>query len=49
MADDMTSEQRRGNMQHICSKDTSIEVKLRMALCMQVLDLGKITKIDWKA
>ena len=32
MADDMTPEQRRRNMQHIRSKDTSIEVKLRMAL-----------------
>ena len=32
MADDMTSEQRRKNMQHIRSKDTSIEIKLRNAL-----------------
>ena len=32
MADDMTPEQRRKNMQHIRSKDTSIEVKLRKAL-----------------
>ena len=30
--DDMTKEQRRKNMQHIRSKDTSIEVKLRKAL-----------------
>lgn len=30
--DDMTPEQRRKNMQHIRSKDTSIEVKLRTAL-----------------
>ena len=30
--DDMTPEQRRRNMQHIRSKDTSIEVKLRTAL-----------------
>ena len=32
MADDMTPEQRRKNMQHIRSKDTSIEIKLRNAL-----------------
>ena len=32
MADDITPEQRRKNMQHIRSKDTSIEVKLRTAL-----------------
>ncbi|WP_029201800.1 very short patch repair endonuclease [Oribacterium sp. NK2B42] len=32
MADDMIPEQRRRNMQHIRSKDTSIEVKLRTAL-----------------
>lgn len=32
MADDLTKEQRRKNMQHIRSKDTSIEVKLRKAL-----------------
>ena len=32
MADDMTPEQRRKNMQHIRSKDTSIEIKLRTAL-----------------
>ena len=32
MADDMTPEQRRRNMQHIRSKDTSIEIKLRTAL-----------------
>lgn len=32
MADDMTPDQRRRNMQHIRSKDTSIEVKLRKAL-----------------
>ena len=32
MADNMTPEQRRRNMQHIHSKDTSIEVKLRTAL-----------------
>ena len=32
MADDMTPEQRRKNMQHIRSKDTSIERKLRHAL-----------------
>ena len=30
--DDMTPEQRRRNMQHIRSKDTSIEIKLRKAL-----------------
>ena len=30
--DDLTSEQRRKNMQHIRSKDTSIEIKLRKAL-----------------
>ena len=30
--DDMTPEQRRKNMQHIRSKDTSIEIKLRKAL-----------------
>lgn len=30
--DDMTKEQRRKNMQHIRSKDTSIELKLRKAL-----------------
>ncbi len=30
--DDLTKEQRRKNMQHIRSKDTSIEVKLRQAL-----------------
>lgn len=30
--DDLTKEQRRKNMQHIRSKDTSIEVKLRTAL-----------------
>ncbi len=30
--DDMTPEQRRKNMQHIRSKDTSIELKLRKAL-----------------
>ena len=32
MADDLTKEQRRKNMQRIRSKDTSIEVKLRKAL-----------------
>ena len=32
MADDMTPEQRRKNMQHIKSKDTTIEIKLRNAL-----------------
>ena len=32
MADDMTPEQRRRNMQHIRSKDTSIEIRLRKAL-----------------
>ena len=32
MADVMTPEQRRKNMQHIRSKDTSIELKLRHAL-----------------
>lgn len=32
MADDLTPEQRRKNMQHIRSKDTSIEIKLRTAL-----------------
>lgn len=32
MADNLTKEQRRKNMQHIRSKDTSIEVKLRKAL-----------------
>lgn len=32
MPDDMTPEQRRKNMQHIRSKDTSIEVALRTAL-----------------
>lgn len=32
MADDMTPDQRRKNMQHIRSKDTSIEIKLRNAL-----------------
>ena len=32
MPDDMTPEQRRKNMQHIRSKDTSIEIKLRKAL-----------------
>lgn len=32
MADVLTKEQRRKNMQHIRSKDTSIEVKLRKAL-----------------
>ena len=30
--DDLTKEQRRKNMQHIRSKDTSIEIKLRKAL-----------------
>ena len=30
--DDLTPEQRRKNMQHIRSKDTSIEIKLRRAL-----------------
>lgn len=30
--DDMTKEQRRRNMQHIRSKDTSIEIRLRKAL-----------------
>ena len=30
--DDLTPEQRRRNMQHIRSKDTSIEIKLRKAL-----------------
>ena len=30
--DDLTVEQRRKNMQHIRSKDTSIEIKLRQAL-----------------
>ncbi len=30
--DDLTKEQRRKNMQHIRSKDTSIEIKLRLAL-----------------
>ncbi len=32
MADNLTSEQRKKNMQHIKSKDTKIEVKLRKAL-----------------
>lgn len=32
MSDRLTSEQRRKNMQHIRSKDTAIEVKLRKAL-----------------
>lgn len=32
MADDLTKEQRRKNMQRIRSKDTSIELKLRKAL-----------------
>ena len=32
MADDLTPEQRRKNMQAIRSKDTSIEIKLRKAL-----------------
>lgn len=32
MADNLTPEQRRKNMQHIKSKDTKIEVKLRKAL-----------------
>ena len=32
MPDDLTKEQRRKNMQHIRSKDTSIEIKLRNAL-----------------
>ena len=32
MADDLTKEQRRRNMQHIKSKDTKIEVLLRKAL-----------------
>ena len=31
MADDLTPEQRRKNMQAIRSKDTSIEIKLRKA------------------
>ena len=33
MADNLTKEQRHKNMSHIKSKDTSIEVKLRKALC----------------
>ena len=33
MADDLTKEQRRKNMQHIRSNDTKIEVLLRKALC----------------
>ena len=32
MADDLTKEQRRKNMQHIRSNDTKIEVLLRKAL-----------------
>ena len=35
MPDDLTPEQRRKNMQHIRSKDTEIEIILRMALWRQ--------------
>ena len=41
MADDLTPEQRRKNMQAIKSKDTSIEIALRKALWSQGLRYRK--------
>ena len=40
MADNLTVEQRKKNMQHIKSKDTKIEIALRKALWNK--DIGKI-------
>lgn len=44
MSDRLTSEQRRKNMQHIRSKDTAIEVKLRKALWNKGFRYRKIVK-----
>lgn len=45
MSDDLTKEQRRKNMQHIRSKDTSIEIKLRNALWKEGIRYRKNYKI----
>ena len=45
MADDLTKEQRRKNMQHIRSKDTSIELKLRTALWHEGIHYRKNFKL----
>ena len=44
MADVLTPEQRRKNMQHIRSNDTKIEVLLRRALWEKDIGIGKIIK-----
>ena len=43
--DDLTPEQRRKNMQHIRSKDTSIEIKLRKALWHEGIRYRKNYKV----
>ena len=45
MADVLTKEQRRKNMQHIKSKDTKIEVILRKSLWNKGIDIGKVMLI----
>lgn len=45
MADVLTKEQRRKNVQHIKAKDTKIEVILRKALWKKGIDIGKIMQI----
>ena len=45
MADVLTKEQRRKNMQHIKSKDTKIEVILHKSLWNKGIDIGKVMLI----
>ena len=45
MADDLTKEQRRKNMQHIRSNDTKIEVLLRKLYGIEDIDTEKIIGI----
>ncbi len=42
MADNLTVEQRKKNMQHIKSKDTKIETALRKALWKKDIDIERI-------
>ena len=44
MADNLTAEQRKKNMQNIKSKDTKIELALRKALWSKATDIEKIIK-----
>lgn len=50
MADVLTKEQRKKNMQHIKAKDTKIEVLLRKALSHEAakwLNIQQLEDVDW--